>query len=178
MATARITIVSDQNQKQDDFISYRIIKNGIPITYSASSGTSIVQKTFKSYIDIGINGINKTGVNNNINTGFTANVGTAVGNGGTVWCIETMVITGSTKYVVAGDFDSWNGNTAYKNIVRLNQDGTIDTSFVPVTNFHDVIYTICIDSNNKIVCGGNSFQTSPNTLSLPIRIFLMGGPLP
>lgn len=71
---------------------------------------------------------------------------------GTISCIN---IQDDGKILVAGDFSSFNG--IYENrIIRLNEDGTKDTSFI--TNsfpFYDSIKTIYQQTDGKILVGGD-----------------------
>ncbi|HMS43598.1 MAG TPA: hypothetical protein PKE69_25445, partial [Pyrinomonadaceae bacterium] len=48
--------------------------------------------------------------------------------------INDVALQSDGKIIVGGDFTSFNGNSNYKYLARLNADGTLDTSFNPVLN--------------------------------------------
>jgi uncharacterized delta-60 repeat protein len=57
------------------------------------------------------------------------------------------------KILIGGSFFSYNG-TPCNRIVRLNNDGSIDTSFDATVGANDVVYSIIPQSNGKILIGG------------------------
>jgi uncharacterized delta-60 repeat protein len=64
---------------------------------------------------------------------------------------------------VSGFFTTYNGVAANR-IIKLNQDGSIDTSFNYGTGFNDYTTGLALDSNNKLYVGGR-FTTYKGTLS-------------
>lgn len=72
------------------------------------------------------------------------------------------------KIIVAGAFTSWNGVTGINRMVRLNSDGTRDTTFSSNmgTGFNATIQTQAMDvqSDNKVLAAGNF--TSFNGISV------------
>ena len=63
-------------------------------------------------------------------------------------------VTGSlnTKILVGGLFNQINGRPATK-LARLNQDGTLDTTFVPVID--ERVNTIAVQPDGKVLIGGD-----------------------
>ncbi|HEX8370323.1 MAG TPA: hypothetical protein VF604_17385 [Pyrinomonadaceae bacterium] len=72
------------------------------------------------------------------------------------------------KYLIAGDFSVVNGEyvnnpeytySSYENsfgtIVRLNQDGSLDSSFAPFTNLMDELCCVVVQPDGKVLIGGN-----------------------
>lgn len=57
------------------------------------------------------------------------------------------------KYILAGDFTSYNGQSVGR-IVRLNSDGTVDNTFNAGAGANKIINATCILPNGKIVIGG------------------------
>jgi uncharacterized delta-60 repeat protein len=105
-----------------------------------------------------INGIFRTslikvGINKNVNyvnNGYSFNIGSGF-NGG----VNAITIQSDGKILVGGQFTSYNGTTRNR-IIRLNSDGSIDSSFVepnPSLN-NGIIFSITTDSNDVIYCGG------------------------
>lgn len=71
--------------------------------------------------------------------------------------IETLQIQPDGKILIAGRFNSFDGNP-YSRLVRLNPNGSIDLSFRIGTGFDKYIYAIGLQSDQKIILGG-SFLT-------------------
>lgn len=57
------------------------------------------------------------------------------------------------KILVGGLFTSYNGETVV-NIIRLNSNGTKDTSFITGTGFNGFVSSFALQSNSKILVGG------------------------
>ena len=66
-------------------------------------------------------------------------------------------IDNNGKIYAGGDFTTYSGATANR-IVRINTDGTRDTTFNIGTGFDGTVKTIAVDSSNKIYVGGNFFN--------------------
>ncbi|ANF49948.1 hypothetical protein A0O34_05145 [Chryseobacterium glaciei] len=66
----------------------------------------------------------------------------------------TTIIQTDGKILVGGSFSNYNGVDRNR-IIRLNTDGSVDTSFIIGTGFNDTVYTIALQSDGKIVVGGN-----------------------
>ncbi len=59
----------------------------------------------------------------------------------------------NSKYIVAGNFDGYNG-IALNNIVKINNDGSIDNTFNTGTGFNSYIESLDVQQDGKIVVGG------------------------
>jgi uncharacterized delta-60 repeat protein len=66
------------------------------------------------------------------------------------------------KIIVGGNFTSFNG-VSRNRIARLNNDGTLDTTFNPGLGFNDDVWTTSIQADGKIIVGG--FFSSFNGIS-------------
>lgn len=67
------------------------------------------------------------------------------------------------RFLLGGSFTSYSGSTA-NGIVRINANGTIDSSFATGTGFNGTINSIATQSNGNILVGGN-FDTYNGTTS-------------
>jgi hypothetical protein len=69
------------------------------------------------------------------------------------------------KFIVAGDFEYRVPftNTVYRNIMRLNANGTIDTTFTPPLTPVPVVNALAVDSLDRIVVG---CETAPRLFRL------------
>lgn len=124
------------------------------------NGKLIVGGDFTSYSGVARNFI--TRLNNNLTIDATFNsIGTGFqgyyGSGGQIIdChqINSIIVQPNGKILVGGNFTTYNG-IARTSIARLNSNGTLDTSFNPVIEYERVVTTIALQSNGKILIGGN-----------------------
>jgi len=68
--------------------------------------------------------------------------------------VNVIKLTNNEKLVIGGEFSSFNG-VSMNNLVVLNNDGSIDSSFDPGNGPNDVIYSISIQNDDKILIGGD-----------------------
>jgi uncharacterized delta-60 repeat protein len=68
--------------------------------------------------------------------------------------VYTTAIQLDGKIIAGGNFSNYNGTPA-NSIIRLNVDGSIDTSFVYGAGFNGIVYDIKIQSDNKIIVAGD-----------------------
>ena len=71
-------------------------------------------------------------------------------------CIDVKVLSDS-KVLVGGSYTTFS-STSQNRLIRLNTDGTRDTSFNIGTGFNNSVQIIFIDSDNKILVGGQFTQ--------------------
>jgi uncharacterized delta-60 repeat protein len=98
-------------------------------------------------------------INNNditLKTGFNA-------------VVNCICLDSNGKILVGGTFTFHNGTTSNR-IIRLNPDGSRDTSFNIGTGFNNAISSICLDSDNKILLAGNFTSYNGITLNRIIRL--------
>ncbi len=76
------------------------------------------------------------------------------GNSGFNGVVNTTVVQTDGKIVVGGLFTYYNGSLVNR-IVRLNDNGTIDLNFNVGSGFNGEVYTIFLQSDGKILVGGN-----------------------
>ncbi|HVW20936.1 MAG TPA: delta-60 repeat domain-containing protein [Opitutaceae bacterium] len=85
--------------------------------------------------------------------------------------INAMALQPNGQIVIGGNFTTVQPNealspTARNRIARINADGSVDTSFNP--NANNQIYAIAVQSDGKILIGGNFTTLQPNGASAPI----------
>lgn len=96
-------------------------------------------------------------LNTNGSIDNTFDTGTGFTNGS----VETFKIASDGKIYVAGDFLTYKGITlTMKRIIRLNSDGTRDTTFSFGTGYSGNVLDIALQSDGKIVAGGDFFSYS------------------
>jgi uncharacterized delta-60 repeat protein len=117
-----------------------------------SDGKIMVGGGFTSFNGTTINGIARLNADGSLDASF--NPGT-----GFVGTVYSTAIQSDGKIIVGGTFTSFNGTTRNR-IARLNSDGSLDTSFDPYTVFSSSVITLAIQSDGKIIAGGEFFNGS------------------
>jgi len=83
--------------------------------------------------------------------------------------VYTTAIQSDGKVIVGGWFTSYQGVSA-NYIVRLNSDGSRDTSFNVGTGFNNWVYTTAIQSDGKVIVGGGFTSYKDESAGYLIRI--------
>ncbi|MCG3167453.1 MAG: hypothetical protein POELPBGB_03245 [Bacteroidia bacterium] len=109
----------------------KIIATGMFTTYNGSSSYRIVRLNSDGSIDS----------NFNIGTGFSATV-------------SECLLQPDGKILCVGGFSSFNG-TNRNYIARINSDGSLDNSFDPGLGFSPSTSSVALQSDGKIIVGGN-----------------------
>ena len=130
--------------------------NSIFLTQGSSNGPgmdALIGGEFTTYKGNSANKIIKLENYGDTDAGFDYGSGFSGGD------VYTITKDSSGKYYVGGSFTSYKG-VACNKIIKLNADGSVDTSYnSTLVNFgvSGVIYVIKIDNNGKLLVGG-SFQ--------------------
>src|SRR2546423_3703179 len=67
--------------------------------------------------------------------------------------VYQILVQPDAKVLVAGNFLTFAGNDARDGIVRLLSDGTVDSTFAPVT-INGFVYSLALQSDGKVLIGG------------------------
>ncbi|MFA7445205.1 MAG: gliding motility-associated C-terminal domain-containing protein [Flavobacteriaceae bacterium] len=67
--------------------------------------------------------------------------------------VESIALQPDGKILAGGRFTTFNGTTRNR-LVRLNSDGTLDTSFNIGTGFNDYVFSVILQPDGKILVGG------------------------
>jgi len=111
-----------------------------------SDGKIIIAGYFTLVNNVSKKGIARLNIDGSLDTSFNIGMGSDRG-------VETFTIQTDGKIIVGGDFSIFN-NIARKRIARLNNDGSLDTSFDPGAGANFMIYTISNQMDGKIIVGG------------------------
>ncbi len=112
-----------------------------------NDGKLVIGGGFTTYNGTGRKGIARLNSNGSLDLSF--NPGTGL-QGGSCW---DLAIQNDGKIVIGGGFTAYNG-TARKGIARLNNNGSLDTSFNPGTGVNDIVFSLVIQTDSKILIGG------------------------
>jgi uncharacterized delta-60 repeat protein len=67
--------------------------------------------------------------------------------------VESINLQADGKIIIGGDFTSYNGVQRIR-VARLNENGILDSSFVPGTGPNKIVFAITLLDNGKILIGG------------------------
>lgn len=118
--------------------------NGIKIQ---SDGKIIVVGNFTSYNGIQKNRIVRLNVDGTLDTTF--NIGSGANNS-----VYAAILQADGKILVVGAFSSFNGNLKNR-VVRLNVDGTVDSTFNIGTGANNSINSCVVQADSKILIAGD-----------------------
>lgn len=146
-----IFIITSFTFAQDGTIDYSFnptygANNTINSTSIQADGKIIIGGNFTEINNTVCNKICRLNIDGTLDNSF--NFGTGFNNSVNSICIQT-----DGKIVVVGNFTLYNGNSTNR-IVRLNIDGTIDSTFNTGYGSGNVIYTAVLQSDDKIILGG------------------------
>jgi uncharacterized delta-60 repeat protein/uncharacterized repeat protein (TIGR01451 family) len=109
-------------------------------------GKIIAGGYFTSFNGTARNSIARLNADGSLDAGF--NPGT--GFNSAVW---STALQSDGKIIMVGNFTFYNG-IARNYIARLNADGSLDTGFNPGTGFNSTVHSTSIQSDGKIIAGG------------------------
>ncbi len=112
-----------------------------------SDGSIFGVGSFTTFNGNSANRVVKLNSDGSINSGFVS--GTGFGNGTLAISVQP-----DGKLLIGGAFDLYNGEYGRRCHIRLNQDGSIDSTFNPAPGFNNYINTISIQNDGKIIVGG------------------------
>lgn len=80
--------------------------------------------------------------------------------GSSSYYVWSFAVQPNGKIIFGGSFNSVNGVYSYK-IARIEEDGSLDVSFNPLNGANHTVYTTTVQSDGKIIVGGEftSFNT-------------------
>jgi uncharacterized delta-60 repeat protein len=129
-----------------------------------SDGKILVGGSFTNYSGSGVNVNNIIRLNTDGTRDATFNVGV-----GTNGVIEPLILQPDGKIIVGGSFTTYSGSSINR-LMRLNTDGTRDTSFNIGTGFGGTVYSLAIQSDGKIIGAHQNQSYSGSTTRYITRI--------
>jgi uncharacterized delta-60 repeat protein len=127
-----------------------------------SDGKIIVGGSFSSYNGAARNNISRLNADGSLDNTF--NPGTGFNSG-----VFTTAIQSDGKIIIGGSFSSYNG-AARNKISRLNVDGSLDNTFNPGTGFNNTVWTNAIQSDGKIIIGGDFISYNGTSINSIARL--------
>lgn len=139
-------------------------------TNSVYAGKVLIGGSFSAYNGVGITNLARLNADGTLDTTF--NVGMGSGPNGSVRALSVQT---SGQVLVGGSFGSFNGTTA-NNLVRLNTDGTLDTSFATAigSGANSDVEALFTQPDNRIVAVGQFTQFNGVTRNHITRLMPTG----
>jgi len=119
-----------------------------------ADGNIIVGGYFTSFNGLPHNCILRLKPDGSLDTTFDPGTGATGPIGGSNGCVNSLSIQSDGKIIVGGDFGKFNGNIR-SSLVRLENDGTLDVSLIQCTGFNNKVNAVAVQSDGKILVGGN-----------------------
>lgn len=110
-------------------------------------GKIVIGGWFKLYNGVARSGVARINANGTLDTTFNP-------GSGTDRSVYVVVLQNDGRIMIGGDFFSYDG-VPRNAIARLSANGSVDTSFNPGSGVKDYVYTIGLQSDNKILIGGD-----------------------
>lgn len=120
--------------------------NTIYTTAQQSDGRIIIAGNFTVFNGTTVNRMARLNADGSLDSTF--NCGT-----GSEHCIYASALQNDGKIIFAGDFDTINGTARYR-LVRLNVNGSVDTTFDPGLGATCTVYAISLQNNGQLIIGG------------------------
>lgn len=89
--------------------------------------------------------------------------------------VRAIALQADGKILIGGNFTNVNGELRH-NLARLNADGTLDPSFIPIGTTNDFVQSIVVQPDGKIlITGGAGRSTHPHGTTI-LRLNVDGSP--
>jgi uncharacterized delta-60 repeat protein len=139
----------------------------VSTTAIQSDGKIVIGGDFTSYNGTSINRIARLNTNGSMDTTFIGN--------GTNNTVNTAVIQSDGKIITGGSFTTYNG-TDINRIARMNTDGSLDLTFNPRTGANDIVSTVVLQQDGKIIIGGDFTSYYGTAINRIARLNTDGSP--
>lgn len=127
-----------------------------------SDGKTLLGGSFTSFEGVSQNRIIRVHDDGSKDTSF--NIGTGFNND-----VFEIAVQSDGKILVGGSFTQFNGLNANA-IIRLNSNGTVDQTFNTNAGFNQFVQAIGIQSDGKLIVGGNFTSFNGNPQNYCIRL--------
>jgi uncharacterized delta-60 repeat protein len=159
----RIIRLNSDGSKDTSFVYGTGFNNTTYQILLLSNGQIYVSGLFNTY-NGGFGNVNLIRLNSNGSKDTTFSSGVPNFSG-----INALSLQSDNKLIVGGAFTTWSGNTA-GHIIRLNTNGSVDTTFNSGTGFDATILSTAIMSNGQILCGGQFTSYNGTTSNYIARL--------
>lgn len=117
----------------------------------------IVAGSFSTFNGAARSGIARLSIDGALSSTFNPRFTFGIGPTEQAPTLRAIALTSTRQIYVGGNFTHINGSPRFF-LARLNSDGTTDTSFTPSSAINSEVYAISLQSDEKILVGGNFQQ--------------------
>jgi uncharacterized delta-60 repeat protein len=128
-----------------------------------SDGKIVIVGNFSTYNGIPAVKIARLLPDGTLDTSFVT------GSGAEDGIVETLALQSDGKVILGGHFTLFNGVSSSK-LIRLNADGSVDSSFSVGTGFDAIVYNVTLQSDGKILVGGSFANFNGNARRRIVRL--------
>jgi uncharacterized delta-60 repeat protein len=135
-----------------------------------SDGKIIITGNFTTFNGVSANRIIRLNIDGTTDTSFLNNIGTGANSH-----VLAIAIQPDGKIIVGGGFTTFN-NVSANRIIRINSDGTSDTTFNSTigTGASDFVRAIAIESDTNIIIAGDFVTFNSATVNKMVRLSSSG----
>lgn len=112
-----------------------------------ADGKVLIGGGFTSYNGIRRNSIARLNADGTLDSSFDPGTGANQ-------AVNALALQAGGKALIGGSFTTYNG-TSINRMARLNQDGSLDTTFDPGTGASNSLYSMATQPDGKVIIGGN-----------------------
>lgn len=143
-----------------------LLNSGVSKMAVQPDGKIIIVGSFTTYNGVAYNRILRLNSDGSVDTSFSTGTGFNA-------AATSMVLQNDGKVILGGQFITYNGVTANR-IIRLNNDGSIDGTFVVGTGFNNIVNNISVSQDNKLFVGGTFTNYNGTATNRIIKLNLDG----
>ena len=145
------------------------LDNYVYATAIQADGKILIGGDFTSFNGDSINHLARLNADGTLDNTFNIGTGATWATGGSS-SIFSIAIQANGKIIIGGNFTSFNGVSKY-NLARLNDDGTLDSSFKATgTEMNGWVESIAVQADGKIIIGGDFYQFNGVSKSYLVRL--------
>ncbi len=153
----------------NSFMTTSLLDGDVNAIVLQQDGKVIAGGSFISGSGVTRTRIARLNANGSLDTSF--NVGSGFDG-----AVSSIALQSDGKFIVGGWYTSFNG-TSRNRIARLNADGSLDASFIPGTGFDNNVQALALQSDGKVIVGGNFTSFNGIVRTRIARLYTDGLPL-
>ncbi len=136
-----------------------------------ADGKIIIAGTFQKY-NSPIKHIIRLNADGSLDSNFNSGNGVgAIPNSEGLAVVDKVALLSNGKIIIAGNFTRYNNIDCSKDIVRLNADGSLDTTFNAGTGFgNGEVMDISIQPDGKIIAAGSFTEFNGTSINRIVRL--------
>ncbi len=124
--------------------------NSVQSVVWQTNGLTLVAGLFTQFNNSTQNHIARLNVNGSLDSSFVPGAGTD----NPIFAMAQNYVGGTRRIVIGGSFTAYNGQPR-NCIAQLTDSGALDTSFVPTTGANATVYAVAVQTDGKIIIGGD-----------------------